>query len=429
MIQGTGTWHSVIWDTRKSTNRMKKILWLSNFCFHDGPNTGSGTWIESMGKALVQSWKYDLYNITLGPVNEPVRSDACGIRQWVFPIKAVARKAMCELPHEKVLRAICGVANDIKPDLVHVWGIERFWGLMTARKLIDHPALLEMQGIPSAMGPYMTGCLEQSDLRKCFRLKEVLRPSLSLPGQQKRFRVAAKAEREIIRGHRFIDYQSVWIRSYVESVQNGATMFKTRMMLREEFLKCDAWRYRPNNHVVFASCGWAANKGVHVLVEACRMLQGRFPDIQLRVAGSFSSGIRRSGYQKFAMNMAKGLDVVCLGGLSPKQMIEELQNAAVYVNPSLVESYSMSLAEAMAVGCPCVATYAGAMPEVGGDACLYFPIADAGALQGCIAKVFEMKDEVRLMAEKARAKSMADHDQGRAVERQIEIYESVLKNI
>ena len=158
------------------------------------------------------------------------------------------------------------------------------------------------------------------------------------------------------------------------------------------------------------------------------MLKGRYPDIQLRVAGGFSSGIRQSGYQKFAMGMVKGLNVVRLGGLSPKQMIEEMQNAAVYVNPSLVESYSMSLAEAMAVGCPCVATYAGAMPEVGGDACLYFPIADAGVLQRCIARVFEMKDEVCLMSEKAREKSMADHNQGKAVERQIEIYENILKN-
>lgn len=401
---------------------MKKILWLSNFCFREEVNTGSGTWIESMGKALVQTGKYDLYNITLGPVNKPLRIDACGIKQWVFPIKAVACVAMCEIPFKKIGRIICGVANDIKPDLVHVWGTERFWGLLTARKLIDYPALLEMQGIPSAMAPYMTGCLEQSDLRKCFRLKEVLRPSMSLTGQQKRYRRAAESEREIIRGHRFIDYQSEWIRSYVEPLRNGATMFKTRMMLREEFLKCDAWRHRPNNHVVFSSCGWAANKGVHVLIEACRMLQGRFPDIQLRVAGGFSSGIRRSGYQKFAMDMAKGLDVVRLGGLSPNQMIEEMHNAAVYVNPSLVESYSMSLAEAMAVGCPCVATYAGAMPEVGGDACLYFPIADAGVLHECIANVFEMKDKACSLSEKARAKSLSDHDKHKVVERQLEIY-------
>ena len=408
---------------------MKKILWLSNFCFRDGDNTGSGSWIESMGKALVGAGRYELHNITLDSVNDVTRRDACGIRQWVFPIKAVAKKAMWEFPPEKVLRGICDVANAIKPDLVHVWGVERFWGLLIARKVVGYPALLEMQGLPSAMAPYMTGCLGQSEIRKCFGLKELLRPSLSMSSQQKRFREAVNAEAEMIAGHRFIDYQSEWIRSYIDPVKKDATLFKTRMMLREEFVKCDAWRYKPGNHVVFTSCGWAANKGIHILVEACKMLRGRYPDIQLRVAGGFLGGIRQSGYQKFVMDMAKGLDVVRLGALSPRQMIDEMKNAAVYVNPSLVESYSMSLAEAMAVGCPCVASYAGAMPEVGGDACLYFPIADPGALQGCIAKVFEMKDEVRSISKKAREKSMVDHDQGRAVERQIEIYESVLKDL
>lgn len=407
---------------------MKKILWFSNFHFQERASSASGTWIESMGRAVSATGKCELHNITLGDVRKQIRDDACGIKQWIFPIKEVMHNALWELPPKAMVDAICETAESIKPDLVHVWGVERFWGLLTARKLIAAPALLEMQGLPSAMAPYMTGCLEQSALRKCFRLKELLRPSLSLPVQQKRFRMAADAEREMIHGHRFIDYQSEWVRDYIEPWRNGAELLKTRMMLRSEFLGSDSWRYKRGNHVVFTSCGWAANKGLHVLIEACQMLRVRYPDLQLRVAGGFSSGIRQSGYQKFAMGMVKGLNVVRLGGLSPKQMIEEMQNAAVYVNPSLVESYSMSLAEAMAVGCPCVATYAGAMPEVGGDACLYFPIADAGVLQRCIARVFEMKDEVCLMSEKAREKSMADHNQGRAVERQIEIYENVLKN-
>ena len=405
---------------------MRKVLWLSNYRFVESPNASSGTWIEAMGRALACYGHYELHNITLGSVSESVESDACGIKQWIFPIKTVVKKALWELPPEKVLRGICDVVNAIKPDLVHVWGIERFWGLLTARNIIDYPALLEMQGLPSAMVPYMTGCLGQSEIRKCFRLKEWLRPSLSMQCQQERFREAANAEAEMIAGHRFIDYQSEWIHSHIESVQKDATLFKTRMMLREEFLKCDAWRYRPNNHVVFTSCGWAANKGIHVLVEACKMLRGRYPDIQLRVAGGFSSGIRQSGYQKFVMDLARGCDIVRLGALSPSQMIGEMHNAAVYVNPSLVESYSMSLAEAMAAGIPCVASYAGAMPEVGGDTCLYFPIADAGVCAGRIREIFESHEHAEEAGMAARKRSIEMHDISLGIERQMEIYEEIL---
>lgn len=39
-----------------------------------------------------------------------------------------------------------------------------------------------------------------------------------------------------------------------------------------------------------------------------------------------------------------------------------------------------------------------------------------------------MKDEVLSMSEKARVKSLSDHDKGKAAERQIEIYEAVLNS-
>ena len=115
---------------------MRKVLWLSNYRFVESPNASSGTWIEAMGRALACVGHYELHNITLGSVSESVESDACGIKQWIFPIKTVVKKALWELPPEKVLRGICDVVNAIKPDLVHVWGIERFWGLLTARNII-----------------------------------------------------------------------------------------------------------------------------------------------------------------------------------------------------------------------------------------------------------------------------------------------------
>lgn len=408
---------------------MKKVLWLSNYRFQDSQNSGSGTWIESMGKALVKSGRFKMCNITLGNVKKLVRDDACGIKQWIFPIQAVVSKALWEMPPDKILRGICEIAGTESPDLVHVWGVERFWGLLTARKMIAAPALLEMQGLPSAMAPYMTGCLEQSALRKCFRLKELLRPALSLSSQQKRFRLAVDAEREMIHGHRFIDYQSEWIRDNIEPWRNGAELLKTRMMLRSDFLESTPWRYKQGNQVVFTSCGWAVNKGLHVLIEACKILRGRYPNLQLRVAGGFGQGIRQSGYQKYVMHLAKGLDMVRLGALSPEQMINEIHNAAVYVNPSLVESYSMSLAEAMAVGCPCVATYAGAMPEVGGQQCLYFPVGDTGSCSGAIRQIFELGEKAQCMGNGGRRRSLNMHDEYKCVNRQIEIYEHVFSSV
>jgi glycosyltransferase involved in cell wall biosynthesis len=47
-------------------------------------------------------------------------------------------------------------------------------------------------------------------------------------------------------------------------------------------------------------------------------------------------------------------------------------SASLLVYPSLYEGFGMPLIEAMHYGCPVVASNAGSLPEVGGDACLYF---------------------------------------------------------
>lgn len=408
---------------------MKKILWLSNFRFKEEMNRGSGAWIEAMGKGIVASGEYELYNITWSNVKEFVRCDACGVKQWAIPIKRIMKLPLDSMPPHDIVESIRVVVDAVSPNLIHVWGTERFWGLLTARKMLKQPALLEMQGITHAMTPYMTGCLTQAEIHACYRIKEWLRPALSMQGQQRRFESAKKSELEMYSGHRFIDYQSEWVRSYVEPFVKDASLFKTRMILRDDYLKAEPWRYREGNHVVFTSCGWQANKGLHILLSACEMLKSEYPDIRLVVAGGRQSGIRRSGYIRWMMNRIEksSVPVDVLGSIDPSQMVCSMQDAAVYVQPSLVESYSMCLAEAMAVGCPCVVSYAGAMPEVGGDACLYFPIADAGCCASRIRQIFESKEQAVCLGQKARERSRDMHDSRAGVDRQLEIYRSVIK--
>jgi alpha-1,3-rhamnosyl/mannosyltransferase len=67
-----------------------------------------------------------------------------------------------------------------------------------------------------------------------------------------------------------------------------------------------------------------------------------------------------------------------------------LNGARAFAFPSVYEGFGLPPLEAMRAGVPVVATAAGSVPEVLGDAALIVPVGDAGALA---AALFEAVDD------------------------------------
>ena len=77
-------------------------------------------------------------------------------------------------------------------------------------------------------------------------------------------------------------------------------------------------------------------------------------------------------------------DVRITGPLSHAQMQQEIQSADLVVLPSRYEGFGLTAAEAMALGRPVLATTAGGLPEVLGDAGRLVPVQDAPALAAAL---------------------------------------------
>ncbi len=61
--------------------------------------------------------------------------------------------------------------------------------------------------------------------------------------------------------------------------------------------------------------------------------------------------------------------------------------ACLFILPSLYEGFGLPLLEAMNCGCPVLASNKGALPEIGGDAVLYYEPKDAAALVLAVKKI------------------------------------------
>ncbi|MCI5221383.1 MAG: glycosyltransferase family 1 protein, partial [Candidatus Electrothrix sp. AR4] len=65
--------------------------------------------------------------------------------------------------------------------------------------------------------------------------------------------------------------------------------------------------------------------------------------------------------------------VVCVLGFVPDAQLQALIKGAEFlIFPSLFEGFGMPILEAMTLGCPVISSNAGSLPEVGGDAAVYF---------------------------------------------------------
>jgi len=128
-------------------------------------------------------------------------------------------------------------------------------------------------------------------------------------------------------------------------------------------------------------------KNLPRLVQAMAILRGRGRRVPLVLAG------RPGGDQaRLAEAIAKaGLEgLVRLAGYRSDEDIRALYGAATaLVFPSLAEGFGLPLLEAMACGLPAAVSGVSALPEVGGDAALYFDPADAAAMAAAIASLLD----------------------------------------
>ena len=120
-------------------------------------------------------------------------------------------------------------------------------------------------------------------------------------------------------------------------------------------------------------------KNVQTLVQAFRRVEHRIPH-RLVVIGDR----RRPGKRPATGSSSR---IQFLGWVSEREKLELLDRAAALVSPSFDEGFGFPAVEAMARGCPVLASRAGSLPEVCADAAIYFGPQDAAGIAEALLAV------------------------------------------
>ncbi len=155
------------------------------------------------------------------------------------------------------------------------------------------------------------------------------------------------------------------------------------------------------------------------LVQAFDTVAAARPELRLVLAGPDGWGSEALAQ---AVDVARHRDrVVRLGWVGVDQRAALLAGASVLAYPSRYEGFGFPPLEAMAIGVPVVATTAGALPEVVGDAATLVPVGDVDALAGALAALLD-DPQLRATHVEAGHRRVAGYDWDRTAVAMVELY-------
>lgn len=151
------------------------------------------------------------------------------------------------------------------------------------------------------------------------------------------------------------------------------------------------------NEFLFTAGSIRPARGLEDIFRAMADLLVKGISLNLVIAGSTSPGMERYEQSLEALIQTYNLsENVCWGGsLSEKEMRWCYEKCRLFIMSSRVESFGMVAAEALAHGCFSISADSPCLPEIFGDAALYYRSRQGGELADKIQKGLSVSGEVR----------------------------------
>jgi glycosyltransferase involved in cell wall biosynthesis len=157
--------------------------------------------------------------------------------------------------------------------------------------------------------------------------------------------------------------------------------------------------------IVLAVSALTPHKNVRTLLDAIALVRETHPDVRLVIPGN------PSAHGAELERHARGLgleETVRFPGWASETDLEGLYRAAVcFVFPSLREGFGLPILEAMARDLPVAVADASALPEVAGDAALYFDPRDPRSMATTITRLLDDGELRARLVELGRVRTRA----------------------
>ena len=401
-------------------------------------NNSTGSWLYSMHKLLVESQEVCIVNIAIdwsrrtGGIKHIHTVD--GIEEYVLPNYIHLKRNKVPLPFYR--KKIEDIIRESNADIIHIWGTETYFSKLVATLKLNMPTLLEIQGLRYEYADVFRGDLTLMDSIRMLNFRDLITwGRFSLFQEEKEFKRQGYFDKIAISKFKYISTQSQWVRDVIQFYTN-ACIYRTKMSIRQEFLEVPVWTYPQEvcPSFYFSASGAIPYKCVQTAFKALALVKLKYPNVRLKIAG-YSNLVakgKKSGYKKYLIRLINELNirdsVDFLGKLTAKEIIDVQYKCVAVIQTSFIETYSLACAEALCLGTPLIATFAGAIPELGkeGETILYY---QPGDYRICAARMIELIENHALansLSKNAVRMNRSKHNSHDVLQCQLDIYRDIM---
>lgn len=420
-----------------------RILWITHDIFEPflpyvkGKPTKGSSWVAPLFYNMKNQSGVKLGSITPVTDGEAQKKEINGITYYSISIKKNENiRSISERLAARYLWAI----NDFQPDIIHIHGTERNFGLL--RKFVDAkiPIVCSIQGILSPCYDGLKYSIAGIGMKKYQSLKNWLGRG-GVYFSLRRWKSSIPLEQEIYRINNYFIGRTMWDKAHLQAMNPSALYFHGEELLRDEFY-IHKWHIDTcERHRIFISSAGYPLKGSHVLLKAAAILKEEYPD--LKIVAPLSTIDMNSTYLKdylinedyanYLKSLMKKYDlennVEFVRRFSAREMAIENSKAHVFVLASFMENSSNALGESMMVGVPSVASVVGGVASMVKDneSSLLFPAGDHVLLAYQIKRIFSDDTLAMKLSREAQTIAQKRHNIEVTTQQYLAIYSNIIE--
>lgn len=322
---------------------------------------------------------------------------------------------------EVIMRKIQMAVDNFKPDIIHVFGSEPCYGLIT--QYTDVPVVIHLQGILNVCWNALltpgvslqTYCFQSLNPRKIWSKYQEY---------WEWYRTCAR-EREILRNCKYFIGRTAWDNGCVDVLTKNFRYFYGGEILRNEFYE-EIERSPSDKLTIVTTISAAIYKGYDMILKTARVLKDCMGDnFTWKVYGNVDPYF----YERHLKMTHEDVNVELCGVASPKQLVEVLSNCTLYFHSSYIENSPNSVCEAQMISCPVVACFVGGLDSLvkHGEEGFLVPANDPYIAASRIMQLHKDKVLNERMGIAGKITAVKRHDKDMIVKGLMDIYNKVIE--